>query len=186
MYDCNYIDDVGHYRLKSFFYQKFIHGNGLYNHSMGVKVMNDYYPHLPRHVRNNGNISFSDIVRWIEDGNVNAHFDGPYHKKCHPCFINYDYVVKLESQERDSDYIIRNKLRGQGLGTALNIEGNLTSADQNPLLNDGKRLSLFGNLTPHQTQFMHERLQPDLDMFGYSYDEQTHLAKCMYKDRECC
>ena len=173
------------YRLNSFFNQKFIHGNGSVNRTMGRQVMNAYHPELPREVRKAGNITFSDITHWIQDGHIDSHFDGPYLKKCDPCFVNYDYVVKLESQPEDSAYIIKNKLQGRGVGTALNVQRDTSS--NNPLLSSsGKKLNIFKNLTVEQMQFMHDRLQPDLDMFGYTFDETNLLAKCGYENKDCC
>ena len=72
-----------------------------------MKVIKEYYHDLPLKVWDDGiNLSFSDFIHWIEDGNENEHWKGPYHIGCNPCQINYDRIVKLETQDSDSKYII--------------------------------------------------------------------------------
>ena len=122
----------------------------------------------------------------MQDGAIDAHFDGPYMKKCDPCFAKYDYIVKLESHERDAAYVIQNKLKGRGLGTSKNVQSGYKSALNPLLLESGKHIGIFSNLTQEQKLYMHDRLKPDLDMFGYEFDETNLQAKCVYKDKECC
>ena len=143
--------------------------------------MDAYHRDLPWHVRERGRISFSDWIRWIEAGHEDDHWRGPYYKTCHPCLIHYDRIVKLETQDSDSSYIIRNKMRGRGLGTSRNSY----DRQKNALLSSGKYLKDFTNCTRSQMEFLKWRLDVDLEMFGYSFDENTMVAKCGFKDG-CC
>ena len=173
-------------RLNSFFYNRLSSRKGPMRRTMGRKIMNAYHRELPQKVRKAGIVSFTDVIRWMQGGARDKHFDSPYMEKCDPCFVRYDYIGKLESHERDSAYIIQNKLKGRGLKTSVNVERSYKMAI-NPLLVDaGKRIGIFSNLTEDQMLFLHDRLKPDLDMFGYSFDETSLQAKCSYKDRKCC
>ena len=144
--------------------------------------MNSYHKDLPQRLKNRGNITFSDWIHWIEDGHEDQHWKGPYYKHCHPCLVHYNRIVKLETQDSDSDFIINKKMSGRGYGTARNQK----DGHKNIMLNSkGKRLDRFGNCTDSQMEFLSKRLRVDLDMFGYTFDEDTFVAKCGYGDK-CC
>ena len=151
----------------------------MWNQSLGQELLNRYHPELPLEVRKAGNISFTDILRHMEN-HSDAHWDGPYHLKCHPCIINYDYIVKLETQDRDAQYIIDKKLRGRGYSTRLNAFGSTSD-----MLGNGKLLNIFKNLPNEQMKFLHKRLDVDLEMFGYTFDEYSAVGKCGNVEK-CC
>ena len=132
-------------------------------------------------------ISFSDVVRLMKEGHYDDHWRGPYYKKCHPCAIQYDRIVKLETQTMDAQYIIKKKLKGRGEPSmrrnAKVSDGGKTSNSDAMLKGEGQYLGIYRNCTTDQMDFLRERLQPDLDMFGYSFDEKKLLARCGDK---CC
>ena len=166
-------------RLQSMFVEKFRLGK--FNRSLGKTIMKTYHQDLPQEVINKGAISFGDLVRYIQDGHNDDHWRGPYHLKCSPCIFDYDYVVKLETHDHDVPYIIKNKLSGRGLDTNVNMARGRPST----MLTSGRYLDLFSTLKKDQMQFLHKRFQVDLDMFGYSFDNKTLIAKCGY-GKKCC
>jgi hypothetical protein len=95
--------------------------------------------------------------------------------------VRYDRIVKLETQASDAAYVIKLRMRGRGLGTARNSNDH----EKSTLLGAGKRLRRFETLSDSQMGFLRRRLKPDLDMFGYSFDEDEMVAKCGYDDG-CC
>ena len=120
-------------------------------------------------------LQFQDVISLIESGYVNQHWDAPYSKRCHPCHINYDYIVKLETFDGDTNYIINNKLQGRGV--AARKAERLATANA-ALTSEGRYLSTFGNISGSQMDFLFRRLDPDLQMFGYEFDRTGLRAKC--------
>ena len=59
---------------------------------------------------------FQDIVKLIKD---EYWYKGPYHLNCHPCHINSDYIIKLETCDDNAAFVIHHKLQGKGLNVTL-------------------------------------------------------------------
>ena len=169
-----------YYRLESLYREKFGKENKVGRKIMGRDIMKLYHPEIPDH-KNDGSIAFTDLIHYIEDGHRDPHWAGPYHLNCAPCTVKYDYIVKLETQDTDGEYIIKEKLKGRGLGTKVHQKREKSSS----MLGAGRQLGVYNRLPPKQVKFLHNRLQPDLEMFGYSFDESSAVAKCGYADR-CC
>ena len=136
-------------------------------------------------------VSFSDLVHWIQDGGEDEHWQAPYHHMCHPCIIQYDRIVKLETQNTDAQFIIKEKLDGRGEDTRRNkrdfTKENNSKGEENAFLREnGKYLDIYNNCTDDQMLFLRKRFQSDLEMFGYSFDENNLVAKCGYDKTGCC
>lgn len=56
--------------------------------------------------------TFSEFLRFITDPEgVNIHLNEhwqSFHKLCHPCYINYDYIGHVETMTDDSKYVDQN------------------------------------------------------------------------------
>ena len=120
-------------------------------------------------------VSFKDFVQAIQKGFRNIHWSAPYHKLCHPCAIQYDYIVKLETQTEDAEFIVNQKLQGRG------VHGKRNSSPHKNIgtLSQGRTLEFFQNLTSSQIQYLRKRHHADFDMFGYKFDENISNAKCL-------
>ena len=58
--------------------------------------------------------SLQDFIQYVlDDDPHDDHFKGPYEEKWHACLLTYDYIVKLETNDIDARYIIREKLQGR-------------------------------------------------------------------------
>ena len=166
-------------RLQSSYFAKFVTKDALAMPA-AQEIFANLHPHASDEEKQQGNITFSDLVRWIQLGNVHPRWDGPYHKQCFPCQVHYDYYVKLETQDRDAPFIINNILSGRPGRTVLN--------HHQPAMNTvgfSRYMYVMENLPEEQRQFLRQRLQPDLDMFGYSFSEETLIGKCG-NDQQCC
>ena len=87
--------------------------------------------------------------------------------------LNYDYVVKLETQDRDADYIVNNKLQGRGLGFNVNSR----RGSSNVLLAEGRYLhNYISNLSVLQYDQLLDKYKADFDMYGYTMDKS--VARC--------
>ena len=131
------------------------------------------------------------FVRLIHDFKTyDDHFRAPYEAKCHACFLNYDYVVKLETNDRDADFIIDNVLQGHGSHQALKLNSFVSSKDNNTQLwKTGRSLKrFFHNATLRQVKWLMRRHGLDLAMYGYSYDIGTYRSKYLTNGENgmCC
>ena len=87
---------------------------------------------------------------------------------------------------KDADYIVNQHLSGFGARTSKRID-NKTS--KSIFLKDGKILSRFFEVSGVLMDFLFERYQIDLDMFGYEFNRTTRTAMCRSKTSQgdfCC
>ena len=125
-------------------------------------------------------ITFNDMVRWIQEGHQNVHWNGPYHELCSPCQVDYDYYVKLETQDKDAKFIIKNKLSGRGIQIYQN------QVQKKSMETSSRYMPEYKKLTSKEMKFLRNRLQPDLGMFGYSFNESTMTGTCGNDGQSCC
>jgi hypothetical protein len=124
-------------------------------------------------------ILLQDFIQYILDGAKDDHFNGPYEVKCQACLLQYDYVVKLETHEQDARFIVHHKLKGRGLDLSAQIANARRQSGSVLLTSGGRDLrQYFSNLTARQYRKMYRRHAPDLDMYGYTMDNDTFVAKC--------
>lgn len=106
-------------RLLSAFRNKFVaqtNSSLYFKNVFGRKIINKY--RLDSNGPNKGdNVTFEEFVRYLTDPNksvpMNEHWER-FYKLCHPCWITYDFIGKLETLEEDSKYILeRNSLSGK-------------------------------------------------------------------------
>ena len=130
--------------------------------------------------------SFQDFIQLVTDGFKNDHWNGPYEDKCHACLISYDYIVKLETQKQDADYIIQNRLRGRGRNAHFNKR---RDSGNNLLTKEGRDLSsYFHQISDYQYQKLWARYDRDFYMYGYKMDNATFSASCSssVSNDTCC
>ena len=126
-----------------------------------------------------------DFIQYILEGEDDDHVNGPYEEKCHACLINYNYIVKLETQDVDSTFIIKKKLKERGIGTSLNTKRQSGSV----IGRDGRKLlDFFQDLSYRQYWNITEKYRYDFGMYGYTMDDNFFTAKCAgkIKGRVCC
>ena len=166
-------------RLQLCYKYKFVQGHVTRDQVQVYEIMLRFHPNKDKHDWRK-TITFNDMVRWMQEGHRNVHWDGPYHNRCYPCQVDYDYYVKLETQDRDSDFIIKNKLSSQGIGMHRN------KAQKKTMATLSLYMPIYKELTSKEMKFLRNRLQPDLGMFGYSFNESTMTGTCGNDDISCC
>ena len=126
-------------------------------------------------------LSFSNVMKYTMDlPKILPHTAGPYMEWCHPCFINYDYIAKVETHDQDAHYIITKHLQGKG----LTIHGNKSSAPKH----DNKEILLpyFRNLTVVQLNQLLSKHEADFEMFGYTFNHESMSGNCNMVGNDCC
>ena len=165
-----------HFRLESFYVNEF--HQEIYRTSIGADILRKYSPNMNQTHQNEGHISFDLLIRYLQDGFNNIHTE-TFVNYCNPCQINYTYIAKLETHVADAGYIIRERLPGKGSELALQTPPRVTS----------KHLKMFQNLTSKQINFLVNRHEEEMEMFGYGFDRKTLTTECKYHTRDdisCC
>ena len=133
-------------------------------------ILRQFHPWLSEsQIKFSRNIYFQEFVQYImQEGHNNHHWDGPYSRKCHPCRIDFDAIIKLETFDVDAPLIIKNKLEGKGIGTITHKRSKASWDEQyTKLLTDYKNISL---------QFFQktvEKYREDFGRFGYDFHRLT-------------
>lgn len=169
-----------HCRLRSLYSNKFEGDLDLpFRQKVGRDILRRYHPDLPHDTIDDGRPSFPDLLRYIADGKRNGHWDAPYAAKCQPCRIRYDYIVQLETQERDAAYIISHVLRGRP-GESMNVVSV-------PMERSGyaRRMRAYRNATRAQMGFLRTLFRPDMEMFGYTFNDTSMEGACGGENK-CC
>ena len=93
---------------------------------------------------------------------------------CSPCVIKYDAIAKIETFTLDNDYII-DKIH------ARNILSNSTQGNKSPKSDHSKDEDPWASYDYYYSQLsedlindLKKQYKDDLDLFGYSFDENNH------------
>lgn len=161
-------------RLLSGYRNKFFHPNKQHQEEYHNRYLEFYqkHPNLKtlRKVRTNfsaGPLRFEEfLVYYVDcfDTNwyLNEHFV-PEYLLCHPCDINFDYIGKYESINRDTDYIF------QRLGVGIKFPGkndNYSSVSTTSVAE-----SYYKPVSSQTLKEVMKILSPDYTIFGYQIPE---------------
>ncbi|ELU08291.1 hypothetical protein CAPTEDRAFT_145153, partial [Capitella teleta] len=120
----------------------------------------------------------------------NPHWDMAFNL-CHPCAIQYDYVIRTETIAEDAKYIL--DILSQGLDAPLELE--IVHTRSNNTVDDvvdptfAKVIESFEKIPKYQLEQLKEVYKHDMEAFGYDFDVQSREAVCAYDEHVndlCC
>merc|ERR1711997_862648 len=133
-----------------------------------------------------------DELKKMERGSSNLVIDGhfmPYTRRCIPCAIDYDVIIKFESLEADSQYLIEechleNKLKvihenaaPTGVRTAQGqknkskkVKAGKAAPDKSSS-SSAQSLKYFQDIEPEKMKALYNHYLLDFEIFGYSAEE---------------
>ena len=114
-------------------------------------------------------VFFQDLIAYIMMRGSNGHWDGPYAKRCHPCEIHPNAIVKTETYSRDIPHIVEMRLRGRGADEYKNKESKVAWSHHFT-----KILTEFENITDTQLDFLAEKYKLDFKQFGYTFQRNRN------------
>ena len=106
------------------------------------------------------NVTIEEFLRYIADTSIpqNKRMEDhwtPYEDLCLPCRVRYDYIIKLETLQEDTDEILRRVFH-----SPLQLRN----------LNPGKKTDhKLENIDVNVLKTVHRQYNMDLDMFGYDW-----------------
>jgi hypothetical protein len=140
-------------------------------------------------------VKFEEFLKYLrETGKRNRHWN-PIFGMCLPCHVQYDRILKTETLDHDSQYVILNYLGPyfRGAGTKGNaVGGGFKPASQTK---SGRLIEVYQNTSLADLSYMDQWYKEDLDYFGYSWQvKQKDNGTCqVYSScisgslhRSCC
>ena len=127
-------------------------------------------------------ITLAEFVRMVTDRSspYNIHWD-QYINNCHPCVINYDHIVRTETNNWDAVPVL--DILSRGLDKNV-LKHSVVSRDkeavkqnmENPTFN--KVLEEFSEVPQNDIINLMSYFKTDLEMFGYQFNSATLEGSC--------
>ena len=103
---------------------------------------------------------------------------------CEPCRIDYDYILRVETMERDSQVLMSDlypeEVQLPFTNTKRKRKNNVSSERIQP-----KTLDIFSQLSQETLQKLMKKYAWDLEFYGYSFNT-TFQAECKFSENNCC
>ena len=87
-----------------------------------------------------------------------------------PCKVNYDYIVRTETNQLDAPFIVNHKLRGRGLNLKTKSRREQVAGEYS---NFGRRISEYSSIPDDLFYKIIDRYKNDFLVYGYNF---TRLA----------
>ena len=135
-----------------------------------------------RSLQGQAKITLAEFVRLVVDDSspYNIHWD-QYVNNCHPCVINYDHMIRTETNNWDAVVVL--DILSRGLDKKQ-LKHNVLSRDKaaikenmvNPSFT--RVLKEFESVLKDDLRKLLQHFKVDLDMFGYQFDTLSLEATC--------
>jgi len=136
-----------------------------YNDKIKHKVMRVFYPNgtaIPE-------ATYEEFLYWIANLPLpmEEHFC-PNSYLCNPCMYHYDYIIKMETFERDSNAVIRkvNLLKNFTIQHHHNLES-AKNMSKSSAPTDEDLFKLLEGLDADTLSKLYQKFLPDFRLFGY-------------------
>ena len=151
-------------RLLSAYRNKFVEPNPLYRKIIGTQIIAKYRQNATeKSLKKGHDVRYEEFVQFLIDiGHTHNNFDehwAPYTHLCDPCNLHYDYVMKLETMDKDMAYIRDRVYQGSPDAT-------LPPAYRKPTENEMIK-KYYTNVTDAQIKNLTEKFADDFTMYGY-------------------
>ena len=112
---------------------------------------------------------------------------------CHPCQVDYDHILRLESMTHDSVPVMRRlgvsddhaaQHRAKSVGVMRVKQG--TVSDGNRTFAVFKPLDVLSDVPQADLEKLYAMYRLDFELYGYSFDVRTLQTGCLFNDVGCC
>ncbi|KAI0232138.1 Carbohydrate sulfotransferase 12 [Lamellibrachia satsuma] len=171
-------------RLLSAYHEKLELPNKIYQRFVGRHIEQRYG--ITANQSKGANVTFEQFVHYLVDTNpvsYNHHWK-PVTFLCHPCEIQYDYIVKLDTSYVDYIYIL-----SQVKNITDSKRGLINSVTSYKALTGFDRVKKYYTRVPAtHMDFIERTYHLDLDLFGYTWNKTSLSYGCRVKTegKECC
>ncbi|XP_046387638.1 carbohydrate sulfotransferase 11-like [Ischnura elegans] len=119
--------------------------------------------------------TFQEFVRYLIDEDLTRADDHwiPYYLFCTPCLLRYDFIAKVETMQRDQEYVIRSS----GLLGEKGIQPRWRHQTRGGRSVGDTAKLYFSQLTVKEIMALYNKYSLDFELFGYNPAEYLHYAK---------
>ena len=129
------------------------------------------------------NATFEEFIAFTLS--VNDEHWNSLEKFCEPCRLDYKYILRVETMERDSQVLMGDLYpdSGQLPFTNAKRQKNISASFQSVI---PKTLHVYSQLSRKTLKKLMKKYAFDLQFYGYSFNTKTFQANCNFKDHNCC
>ena len=143
-----------------------IDGRVKYMLKYGREIIRRYRTDAGAHSLQTGDdVTFSEFVQYLLDPKTKQPFEEhwkPYHKICHPCLMQYDFIGKYETFDDDVDFV----LEELGVANLVNFPNRRNTTRTRTVIK-----SAYSHISTVQIHKLWELYKIDNSMFNYPYQE---------------
>ncbi|RUS75971.1 hypothetical protein EGW08_016278 [Elysia chlorotica] len=137
----------------------------------GRKIIDKYRKPWLIPTNNTGeNVTFEEFVTYLVDDRrrviMNEHWE-LFHKLCHPCIIDYDFVGHLERIDDDSQFILDSNNLSDRIKVPSRIDSKYSLRDTNSYMQE-----YYSELPPYAVAQIYRMYQADFILFNYTVPEE--------------
>ena len=129
------------------------------------------------------NATFAEFVQFALMVN-NLHWR-PYFDKCCHCFIDYDYILRIETMTKDTALVLPN-LYPRVLHMPAHHHTRPGALPDKPVV--ARHLREYDQIDADSMSKLLDKYKRDMQLFGYQFDRKTSTALCSFHhlDEKCC
>lgn len=118
---------------------------------------------------------FEEFLKYIvHEKSFDEHWR-PYYQECAPCFVKYDYILKMENFANELDYLVEN-LNNEKVTRIINKNN---KDNINPLgrTNGDINKRYFSTISLSLLKELYEIYKKDFELFDYAPDDYFKMTK---------
>ena len=151
---------------------------------LGRQVFAKHSPNATASEVKAGMAQFQDFVSEIMEGMGQDKHWRAYSRMCAPCYVHWDYIVKLESYAYDIKPILQVLSEGDSRMEEHLMSLVIPQNAHSPSSTTSTEIREMFNLTTVQHQAMEQRYASDMQRFGYTYDSE--MLRPGYGNAQAC
>ena len=150
-----------------------------------ISVKSFKHKNLTPYEREWYNATFEEFVAYtlsVDDLHWNS-----LEKFCEPCRFDYQYILRVETMERDSQVLMSDLYPDAGpIPVANAARKKSNSAFSASQLIQPKTLDIFSQLPRKTLKKLMKKYAWDLEFYGYSFNTTSFEIKCNFTKHNCC
>ncbi|CAG5120710.1 unnamed protein product [Candidula unifasciata] len=119
------------------------------------------------------NLTFEEFINYLTDPQkqipMNEHWE-KYYKLCHPCWIQYDFIGKLETLEEDSQYILEKNSLSEKVKVPSRLDSKYTYKKTNSYMHE-----YYSQIPKETLQKIFKMYYADFVIFNFTVPDSIKL-----------
>lgn len=172
-------------RLRSAYYNRVV----LNTAAFGLKRYNEVIRKYRQDKADKSKVmKFDEFIKYVLNDPPNLHW-APYYESSRPCYIKYDYILRLETWQRDLEIFAKEVLKKsmKELEAGRENLGRYRHTRSRALARFSKFVPEFRSVSKEDMAKLMEKFGRDFEVFGYSWgNHTTGYCSIPYEGGTCC